>query len=141
MFLDEYIWYMVTKNLSILKINHLIKLGLHFYPVWNNGILFHHLEQRHFFGSPLAATVGHSGAQAGVVVVDGADLMHHHHHQMDSNNAASHRLESFSSMLARSSSMESISCVGGSGGESYNSAIIDNEEERHYPFKLTQSNQ
>lgn len=46
---------MVTKNLSILKINHLAKMGIHHYPAWTNGILFYYLEQRHFFGSINAA--------------------------------------------------------------------------------------
>jgi hypothetical protein len=50
LFFDEYIWFMATKNLSILKMSHFSKIGRFPYPNWLNGILFYYLDQRHYFG-------------------------------------------------------------------------------------------
>jgi hypothetical protein len=49
-------WYIIAKNVSFLKMNQYMKIGwidCSRYPQWTNGVLFYHLDQRHFFTSSL----------------------------------------------------------------------------------------
>lgn len=56
-FIQEEVWYIVTKNISFLKMSQYLKLGLSRFPQWINGVLIYHLDQRNYFGAPQSLMV------------------------------------------------------------------------------------
>eukprot|EP00158_Paraphelidium_tribonemae_P006265 Partr_v1_DN27755_c0_g1_i1_m67649 putative regulatory factor X len=53
-FAEEYLWQTINLRLTSLKLQNIAKFGQQ-YPAWMNSVLFFQLEQRNFFGAPIAS--------------------------------------------------------------------------------------